>query len=401
MIRSVSLIVCAFLLAGCQPTERDAGDLTERRDSAGVTIVETPGPIWGEAPRWTASPEPLVSIGALEGDPEYLLSRVFTAAMLSDGGIVVADGGTSTLRWYDSTGTFLFQRGGSGEGPGEFGRIGRVGGTAGDTLVITDSSLRRITEFTATGDLLSTHLIEGIVVPGGAERLSDGTFIIGTGGFSSSQWTGEEEGFDRAIAPLLRVGLGLERPDTVGMFPGPEMYFTARSFGSHPFSRGFNYAVRGHLLFVATAEGFVVDVHSPDGELVRSIRAPEVDLPLTPEDIGEYKRGVREAAADLDEANLEATVEWLDALTFPGSRPAYGRFVAGDDALWLEEHTAGQVDGPGNWAVFAHDGEYRGIATLPAGFRLLGVWGDRVLGVWTDDLGVEYVRVYGLVEADE
>jgi len=79
-------------------------------------------------------------------------------------------------------------------------------------------------------------------------------------------------------------------------------------------------------------------------------------------------------------------------------RWVYRRFVADGATLWLEQHTAGQVEGPSTWAVFGHDGEYRGTAALPTGFRLLAVRGDRVLGVWTDDLGVEYVRVHELVE---
>ncbi len=401
LTRTLSLPLLALLLLGCEPTEPDAAPQIQLRDSAGVAIVVTPGPIWGEPPTWTTSQEPSVSIGALEGSPEYMLSRVFSAVLLSDDRIVVADGGSSTLRWYDASGAYLFERGGRGEGPGEFGRIGSIARVAGDTLVVTDGRQRRISEYTASGDLVGTRQIEGLTVPGAAERLSDGTFIVGSVGFSSTQLTGEEEGLERAMQPMIRLGAGIEVADTLGMFPGPEMYYTANSFGFHPFSRGFSYAVRGDLLFVAAAEGFVVDVYSADGTLVRSIRAPEVDLRLTPETIDEYRRSVRESAADREEALARALIEQMEETVFPELRPAYGRFVAGEETLWLEQHTAGQLDGPSTWAVFGHDGEYHGTAALPAGFRLLAVRGDRVLGVWTDDLGVEYVRVHELVEVDE
>jgi len=400
MTRSLSVALITVFLLGCGAAEGELGHKTQQWDSAGVMIAETSGPIWGEPPTWTTSPEPSVSVGALEGRPEYLLSRVFSAALLSDGTIVVADGGSSSLRWYDASGTFLFERGGRGEGPGEFGRIGSVVRAAADTLVVTDGSLRRISEYTSSGDLVGTRQIEGVVVPGAAEPLSDGTFIVGAVGFSSRQLTGEEEGMERTLEPLLRIGVGLEGPDTLGMFPGPEIYFTKNSFGFHPFGRAFNYAVRGDIVFVAAAEGFVVDVYSAEGALVRSIRAPEVDLRLTPESIAEYQQGVRESVSDLDESVAKEVVDRAEGMPFPDDRPAYGRFLAGDETLWLEEHTAGQTEGPSRWAVFGHDGEYRGTAALPAGFRLLGVSRDRVLGVWTDDLGVEYVRVHELVESD-
>ncbi len=61
----------------------------------------------------------------------------------------------------------------------------------------------------------------------GVVALSDGTFIVGSTGFSSTQLTGEEEGLDRATEPLVRIGPGLEAPDSIGLFPGTDASWRA------------------------------------------------------------------------------------------------------------------------------------------------------------------------------
>ncbi|MDT8369000.1 MAG: 6-bladed beta-propeller [Longimicrobiales bacterium] len=400
MKRIAPAFLSVALLVACEPSNSGAVREVVQRDSAGVAITEVPGPIWSEAARWTTSAEPVVEIGALEGRPEYLFSGIRGVTGLADGRIVVADGGSNTLRWYDDSGSYLFERGGSGEGPGEFNRVGLIVRGGGDTLAITDFSVRRITEYTPEGELVRTIPIDGVTVPGAAYRLRDGTFIVGSSGFSSTQMTGDEEGLRRTPEPLIRFGDAMETPDTIGIFPGPEMYFSGRGFGFHPFSRGFHYAVKDERLFVAAAEGFVVDAYEADGRWVQSIRAPDVDLQLTPGMIETYRQGAREAAAEQSEARAEAMARELEEMYFPETRPAYARFVASDDALWLEEHRAGRSDGLNRWAVLGHNGEFRGIAVLPPGFILHDVQRDHVIGTWTDDLGVEYVRKYRLVTVD-
>jgi len=117
------------------------------RDSAGVRIIENPGQVWSESEQWRLSPEPVLQIGAVDGDPPHLFSRITTIAPLADGRIVVADAGSRTLGWFAAEGTFLFQRGGPGQGPGEFGSPASLTFGAGDTLVAWDAAIRRATTF--------------------------------------------------------------------------------------------------------------------------------------------------------------------------------------------------------------------------------------------------------------
>jgi hypothetical protein len=108
------LALFAIPLAAC------ATDTPERlgavvRDSGGVRIVENTSPQWLESQQWRLTEEPIVDIGG--GDTaEEQLHRVRGAARLSDGRIVVADGGSQELRFYAPSGEHERSAGGRGGG---------------------------------------------------------------------------------------------------------------------------------------------------------------------------------------------------------------------------------------------------------------------------------------------
>src|SRR5687768_11995460 len=90
------------------------------RDSAGIRIVDNRSPAWTPAQRFTIAPRPSVVIGEEEGDPPYLLSRVYAAARLPNGHIVIGNSSSSELRFFTSEGRFVKSAGRRGGGPGEF-----------------------------------------------------------------------------------------------------------------------------------------------------------------------------------------------------------------------------------------------------------------------------------------
>ncbi len=90
------------------------------RDSAGVRIVESVAPQWTPETAWRLSQEPVTHIGGMEGDPNQELFRVRGAIRLTNGNIVVANAGTSELRFFRADGSYLRSAGGDGDGPGEF-----------------------------------------------------------------------------------------------------------------------------------------------------------------------------------------------------------------------------------------------------------------------------------------
>jgi len=65
------------------------------------------------------------------------------------------------------------------------------------------------------------------------------------------------------------------------------------------------------------------------------------------------------------------------------------RYDPATDSHWLNPRVTG-----GEWAVLETDGRVGARVSLPAGFRLMDVRGDRIAGVVQDELDVERVRVY-------
>src|SRR5688500_11012726 len=92
-------------LGGCPSRDEGTSNVT-RRDSAGIAIVESSRAMWDGSEVWTVDTAATVSIGAVAGEAPYLLNRVAGATRLPDGRVVVADGGSSQLRFFDSTGAF-------------------------------------------------------------------------------------------------------------------------------------------------------------------------------------------------------------------------------------------------------------------------------------------------------
>jgi hypothetical protein len=133
-------------LLACDPSASATPSVVAVADSAGVRIVTHPGgPFLDTVPM-----EPVLSIGR-EGDPDYEFFRVQQVSTLASGNIVVANGGTSELRFYGPDGTFVRRAGRQGGGPAEFGFLSTVYLRPGDTLAVMDSRRRRLAYFDSAG----------------------------------------------------------------------------------------------------------------------------------------------------------------------------------------------------------------------------------------------------------
>lgn len=87
--------------------------------------------------------------------------------------------------------------------------------------------------------------------------------------------------------------------------------------------------------------------------------------------------------------------ESMGEIESPPRFPYHGELAVDDRGhLWVSEYAVLGGRAPTRWFVFDEEGRYLGPITMPAGFDLHEVRGDRVLGRWTDEVGVEYVSVY-------
>jgi hypothetical protein len=398
----VALGACLSVLlasvSGCAGRRNDGGVVV--RDSGGIEIVESLADAWGPGEGWSLSKEPVVSIGREDGPREYLLQRVRAALRLPDGRVLVADGGTSELRYFDSSGTYLNTVGRYGGGPGEFYRIESVW-FAGDSLVIFDPYQNRISVLSLSGELGRTLTIGRgpLSQPFSVWAFADGRILAGMLVIDGGAAGLRRERIRLVYRRYAPNGTAL---DSLGVFPQWEVYSESHSLGagqsaavatSAPFGRQSSTCVSGDRLYYASSESYDMQVFDSAGRLERIIRRPVPNRPVTSRDVEAFK------AEFLDG---ESPGSWrrriVDELTFPETMPAYGPVVV--DALgnaWVAEYSGeGRIDRKGRWTVFDPNGRMLGVVEMPTGGRVTTIGADYVMGVWTSEQDVPQVRMYRL-----
>lgn len=107
---------------------------------ATVVSLATAQPV----PQWQLSKLPLVSIGARDGDGPDVFGYVAGVQELGSGSIAIGDGKAKEVRFFSATGGHLGTIGRDGAGPGEFRYILSLRVCAGDSLLVHDLALRRL-----------------------------------------------------------------------------------------------------------------------------------------------------------------------------------------------------------------------------------------------------------------
>ena len=392
------LLGVVAVLAGCGGGGEAPAFLV--RDSAGVRIVESFRPVWEDGSGWWAGQEPTLRLGVVDGEAALQFDGVTGLARLGDGTLVVADGGSQEIRYFDSAGNPTAISGGPGEGPGEFTGLSGLGAVSGGSVWAYDFSLRRITWLSGAGE------VEGLVSLGSQPPvlnsvgpLSDGTFLLKQLWGATQVADATEAGLSRdPVAFVLFDALGA-LIDTLGVFPGREIYLFEENgrgvMSTPPFARNSVGALWGEGVVVGTQDSFELVKHAPGGEATRVVRIPNWDLTLGP---GELEGYIQARLGEVPPGRRPGLRQELEAMPTPDKKPAYGGILA-DEAgnLWVGEWTIyPQI--PHRWTVLDLSGRWLGEMEMPGRFFPFAIGEDWVLGVETDDLDVEYVVLYPLLK---
>lgn len=171
----------APILATCLTTQPLSPQQTfSVTDSAGIRIVESTSPAWSPGTGWRLGTEPVLTIGDVSGDLDYMFQGVSQAFRMDDGTIVVVDRLASQVSLFDPAGVFIADMGGRGEGPGEFQFL-QYAWASGDTIRVSDSMLSRISVFDRAGRVLETIPVEvapGTGIPTAETHFADGTILV-------------------------------------------------------------------------------------------------------------------------------------------------------------------------------------------------------------------------------
>lgn len=388
------------MLLACADRAPDAPAITER-DSAGVRIIENRGGLAAAPERWTLAAEPHVVIGTAADDSSRQLHEVQAAALLSDGTLVIANGGSNQLHVFDPAGEHVRSMGRDGEGPGEFRSLNNVWAGAGDTLFAWDYQLRRLSVFSAAGEFVRTvqppsqrsHFAAGVLDDGSvvvAEHLTPSTMEIG-------------HIADHEIE-LLRHEPSGATPDTLARHPHSRtlLFETPRgSVGARPltFAPFTTVDVAGSRIAVVAGRAPEAWLWDDDEERVTLVRWGDALRPLSDADIARYEE---QQLAEASDAAVRARVrERLRQEPYSKLFPAAERgLLEHDGHLWIERWREPWVTGPRAWTIFDAGGRLRAAVVVPEGLRVLDVRDDLLVGRMRDELDVEHVRVYRLDRRD-
>lgn len=113
----------------------------------------------GSSRPWFVSPQPDLTIGVLEGEPEYILTGVSGAVVSAAGEIVVSVSRDHEVRVFSSGGSYRRSFGREGQGPGEFGPYSsmRPFRMSDGAVVFGDEMGRRFNVFRTDGELVRTR----------------------------------------------------------------------------------------------------------------------------------------------------------------------------------------------------------------------------------------------------
>jgi hypothetical protein len=340
--------------------------------------------------------KPALSIGIDDGADAYLLHRVRGALRLADGGVAVANTGTSNIRVFDASGKFVKNVGRSGAGPAEFSPQSSIYMfRLRDSVIAIDEVANRFHVLDAKLNFVQTRqfkAVQGFPLPFTVGTFSDGSLLI-LAYLNGGALRGEPGTILRSQQVLMRYsanGIFLNRITEVEARPRYVMRFAnANSYPFLPLVADPLQATVGNELFVLRGAKPTLEVLDLNGKVMRTLTWP---APLTRAATvwNAYKK------ADLATLSGQMRAKYEDYysrnLPLPELAPTYAQIVVDSEKrLWLRRYQVGR--GEATWDVVTTTGTWLGSVRTPARFTVYGIDTEYLLGRQLDDLDVERVQL--------
>lgn len=419
----------ALALAGCEAApnaeavpDAESAPASQTRDSAGILVVENARPAPGSRLGWQVSAEPIVSIGTVQGGDDFQLHHVDDALRLPDGRIVVANAGSYQLLVFDSAGNHLDAWGQRGQGPGDFGGSWGSDGLVtnlfwiepwpGDSLAVCHGMGQTFNNVFSVWDLRgkhgrTLHLTRDTdvsscrdVIPGGpilaSRRVDDRPSPL------------PEKGVNRDHMEFFLLNDGGSHAGALGRHPGAEIFWyfenhfgdgTGMGLYDPPFQKTLRWAAWGDFVVLAPTDRYELRAYRHDGSLARIVRRENNVRSPTQADIESYREAnvLTGEGASMMMDRYHATV---DAFPLPESFPAFTAIeVDTPGNIWIREYNLPEDGARALWTVFDPEGVVLGFIETPPELVIYEIGEDYILGRAQDELGVEYVQMWGLDRA--
>ena len=344
---------------------------------------------------WTTATSPTVSIGEVDGAQEYMFAQVVGAVRLSDGRIVVANGGSNELRVYDARGQHVTTLGRSGAGPGEFQTLRGLWLMPADTLLAVDARNARVTVY-GPGPTLARS-IQLSTLAGLNGRLADGAYLF-TIGIAPPEKIADFQGLVEYNGFVLRRMAEATTFDTIARGKAGQSFVqpAGQSFRQYPFpfGRTAQIAVAPTRFYYGDTHSTGIGIYGPRGERIGTVTLRGSGRRLSASDFQRWVE-VEVEKRTSDQAKQDAR-EGYKQIPPPERTPEFAALKV-DDAgdLWVRRYGPPWDPSP-DWDVYDANGAPRAHVRLPARFDPMHIGRDFVLGVRKDDLDVEHIELYRL-----
>ena len=306
------------------------------------------------------------------------------------GTVYVADWGTASVLVLDSLLAPLTTIGREGEGPGEFVYMNNIQTLPGDSLLVYDVRIRRVTVFpegrhdSNRMTVVPTYVSKLWRLGGSTKKHLAVSYHI----FSANEGPEADEEANDVYSILDESAQAMEF-DSILVVPSSDALVVRESggivVGGHPFGREGIVRVlpSGGFAYVNTG-ALSVTVVDADENQTTSFSYPTVPTPVSSEHLESFAR---------EEPFFAKALQEGAPYTWP---PVVGLAVDDRDRIWV-----GLRGQPGDenweWAAFTRDGRHVGSVRLPSGFRVQVATSDKLLGVASDELDVPQLRVYRIL----
>jgi len=335
---------------------------------------------------WQVAAEPIATIGAADGDQGGpIFNAISGGVRVSDDRIAIADASLRIWLINDSW-EVVREVGGEGAGPGKFREISGMQHIGGDSLVVFDHRLGRMSVFNAEGDY-----VRSINSSGGPMVKLLGTFDNGlllARRVLPVPWNQRDVSV-RSPMEIVVMDENAGNPEVIAtMFDEEAMIIgNGKLRVIPPMGRRPIVQVSGDRVYLAQSDNYAIHVYNSDGVAVGHITAPQERALVTYQDLWEIlPPGYAESLAAGDFSGFPEDLYW----------PVITAMLVDDSGrLWVESGVpANRRPWSGRYTVFDEDGDRLAGVSFSEGFRPLVVDDGVALGVRTNDPGVQTIEVY-------
>ena len=317
--------------------------VVERADADGIDTVRTvAGSRWGGDGRLVEE----LSIGEEIGDDPYLFGQI-SAAWATEDRIYVVDSQVPAIRAYDHQGNYLFDVGGVGQGPGEYGQPMSLAVDSEGRVIVTDLQTARLNIFDADGAPLEDWSLGSSQAAMGLEMTYDGelftrmiempdmTQIRSAGGPVEIRMGMQSVGPDGPSGdPVFPPESDYEPPTTSVEVGGTRMQMAALPFTAR---QQWVFTPGGDIV-VGVGNDYRFEIRRPDGR-VTAIEKYWDPVPVDPDEL-DFRAEM--ASANLRRMAPDFTIPESD---IPDSKPAFTRFRADRSRrVWVVRQGPSRID---------------------------------------------------------